>query len=179
MSEALFILALARKVWVSEVNKPILAFSLSQISLIRVCKSSNFSSDLIFLPWVRGSIETEIGAVFEVKYVQADSVFYQLGNLQTFDVSLEKFEYSNELFQTGIPILDAMTTTYSIDAKYDEITLATENGVMLMTESGIVITNDNEDKRLVDKGDTSTFFEDEAAEFIDFSDMNPFSENDF
>ena len=72
-----------------------------------------------------------------------------------------------------------MTTTYSIDAKYDEITLATENGVMLMTESGIVITNDNEDKRLVDKGDTSTFFEDEAAEFIDFSDMNPFSENDF
>tara|TARA_R110001592_G_scaffold291587_3_gene561006 strand:+ start:746 stop:1513 length:768 start_codon:yes stop_codon:yes gene_type:complete len=135
--------------------------------------------DLIFLPWVRGSIETEIGAVFEVKYVQTDSVFYQLGNLQTFDVSLEKFEYSGELFQTGIPVIDAMTTTYSIDAKLDELTLATEAGVMIMTESGIVITNDNEDKRLVDKGDTTTFFQDEAAEFIDFSDINPFSENDF
>ena len=72
-----------------------------------------------------------------------------------------------------------MTTTYSIDAKLDELTLATEAGVMIMTESGIVITNDNEDKRLVDKGDTTTFFQDEAAEFIDFSEINPFSENDF
>ena len=111
--------------------------------------------------------------------MQNDSVFYQLGNLQTFDVSLEKFEYSNERFATGIAIVDAMETTYSIDAKLDELTLVTEAGVELMTEAGILITNDNADKRLVDKGDTSTFFQDEAAEFIDFSDINPFSENDF
>ena len=135
--------------------------------------------DLVFLPWIRGSIENEIGALFEIKYVQNDSVFYQLGNLQTFDVSLEKFEYSNERFATGIAIVDAMETTYSIDAKLDELTLVTEAGVELMTEAGILITNDNADKRLVDKGDTSTFFQDEAAEFIDFSDINPFSENDF
>ena len=38
---------------------------------------------------------------------------------------------------------------------------------------------DQNGKRLVDKADTSTFFQEEAAEFIDFSDMNPFSENDF
>mgnify|MGYP003674540679 FL=1 len=36
--------------------------------------------------------------------------------------------------------------------------------------------NDNYDKRLVDKDDDSTMFEDTADGFIDFSDINPFSE---
>lgn len=135
--------------------------------------------DLIFLPWVRGSIENEIGAVFEIMYVENESVFYQLGNLQTFNLALEKFEYSNERFSTGIALIDDMEKTYSISAKLDELALTLETGVALVTESGIEITNDSADKRLVDKGDTSTMFETEGDSFIDFSEINPFSENDF
>ena len=135
--------------------------------------------DLIFFPWVRGSIENEIGALFEVKYVENESVFYQLGNLQTYDISLEKFEYSNERFSTGIAVIDAIETTLSQDKQLTTLHVTTEAGSTLTTESGEYIFNDSFSKRTTDKADTSDFFEDTADGFIDFSEINPFSENDF
>ena len=135
--------------------------------------------DLIFFPWVRGSIENEIGALFEVKYVENESVFYQLGNLQTYDISLEKFEYSNERFSTGIAVIDAIETTLSQDKQLTTLHVTTEAGSTLTTESGEDIFNDSFSKRTTDKADTSDFFEDTADGFIDFSEINPFSENDF
>ena len=60
-----------------------------------------------------------------------------------------------------------------------ELHVTTEAGAILTTESGEDIFNDSFSKRTIDKGDTSDFFEDTADGFIDFSEINPFSENDF
>ena len=54
--------------------------------------------DLIFFPYDDG--------IFEVKYVQFDQPFFQLGKGYIFELQCEKFEYSGEDFQTGYPRID-------------------------------------------------------------------------
>ena len=54
--------------------------------------------DLIYFPFD--------GGIFEVKYVQFDQPFFQLGKGYIFELQCEKFEYSGEDFQTGIPQID-------------------------------------------------------------------------
>ena len=57
--------------------------------------------DLIFFPYDNG--------IFEVKYVQFDQPFYQLGKGYVFEMQCEKFEYSGENFETGIEQIDTAT----------------------------------------------------------------------
>ena len=54
--------------------------------------------DLIFFPFDDG--------IFEVKYVQFDQPFFQLGKGYIYELQCEKFEYSGEDFKTGIPQID-------------------------------------------------------------------------
>ena len=55
--------------------------------------------DLIYFPFD--------GGIFEVKYVQFDQPFYQLGKGYVYELQCEKFEYSGEDFDTGITAIDA------------------------------------------------------------------------
>ena len=48
------------------------------------------------------------GATFQIMRVEDDMPFYQLGNLPTFRLRCEKFEYSDEDFDTGIEEIDRM-----------------------------------------------------------------------
>ena len=50
--------------------------------------------DLIYLPLT--------GGLFEIKFVEDESVFYQMGELVMFDLKCELFEYSHEELDTGI-----------------------------------------------------------------------------
>ena len=88
-------------------------------------------------------------------------------------------EIYNERFSTGIAVIDAIETTLSQDKQLTTLHVTTEAGSTLTTESGEDIFNDSFSKRTTDKADTSDFFEDTADGFIDFSEINPFSENDF
>lgn len=56
--------------------------------------------DLLFLPMSKG--------LFEVKFVEHENPFYQLGKLYSFQLTCELFQYSEEEFETGIPELDAV-----------------------------------------------------------------------
>ena len=50
------------------------------------------------------------GGTFQIMRVEDDNPFYQLGNLPTFRLRCEKFEYSEEDFDTGIEEIDRMET---------------------------------------------------------------------
>jgi len=50
------------------------------------------------------------GGTFQIMRVEDDQPFYQLGNLPTFRLRCEKFEYSEEDFDTGIEEVDRMET---------------------------------------------------------------------
>lgn len=101
--------------------------------------------DLIFLPMNN--------KFFKVTYVEHESVFYQSGALQVYDVKCELFEYSNERFTTGIA---------AIDDHYEEFD-----------------TSDITDLETLSLGDpiaNNIFYEEESSEFVDFSESDPFSE---
>jgi hypothetical protein len=54
--------------------------------------------DLIYLPLS--------GSLFEVRFVEHESPFYQISNLPTYTLQCELFEYSGETINTGISELD-------------------------------------------------------------------------
>lgn len=51
---------------------------------------------------------------FEISYVENESVFYQLGDLPIYRLTIRNFEYSGESFQTGIDSVDAYQTDYTL-----------------------------------------------------------------
>jgi hypothetical protein len=63
--------------------------------------------DLMFLPLDK--------KVYEIKFVQHQSVFYQLGKLMVWDLETELLEYNGERFNTGIPEIDIIPTFYDMD----------------------------------------------------------------
>ena len=44
--------------------------------------------------------------IFKIMHVEHESIFYQMGDLQVYDLRCELFEYSNERFETGRDNID-------------------------------------------------------------------------
>lgn len=101
--------------------------------------------DLIYLPMNN--------KFFKIMHVEHESVFYQTGALQVYDLKCELFEYSNERFETGIPFIDEF---------YDDI----------KTE-GIETLDGLFEKDPIAK---NSFFEEEKDDVVDFSEIDPFTE---
>ena len=51
---------------------------------------------------------------FEITWVDKEAVFYQLGDLPIYRLTIRNFEYSGEEFNTGIEDIDSYTPTYSL-----------------------------------------------------------------
>ena len=90
---------------------------------------------------------------FKIMHVEHESVFYQTGALQVFDLKTELFEYSNERFDTGIDDIDTFFDEY----KTSDVTSLTT----LKTKDPIAKNID---------------FENEKTDIIDFTEIDPFSE---
>ena len=56
--------------------------------------------DIIYFPLTKG--------FFEIKYVEHENPFYQLGKNYTFKLSVELFQFNEETFATGEPEIDAI-----------------------------------------------------------------------
>ena len=56
--------------------------------------------DLIYLPLTQG--------LFEIKFVEHENPFYQLGKLYTYKLSCELFTYSQEQIDTGVDAVDSL-----------------------------------------------------------------------
>ena len=96
--------------------------------------------DLIFFPLSN--------SLFEIKFVEHENQFYQLGKLYTFKMSCDLYEFSGEDFDTDISAID--TDMALASAVGLELTLADtptlrdfvvgETVSQLVSESGIIIT---------------------------------------
>ena len=64
--------------------------------------------DLIYFPMV--------SKIFEISFVDHDEPFYQIGNLPVYRLSARTFQYSSEDLDTGITEIDAIETSYTLDA---------------------------------------------------------------
>lgn len=112
--------------------------------------------------------------VFQIKFVDQKPVFYQLGALQMYDLKCELFEYSNEIFNTGIQEIDNIELVYS---NSDRIrTLHTEDDNLLTDESGFSIVKENYNLETTDPLSDNEDIQFESDDIIDFSEKDPFSE---
>lgn len=94
--------------------------------------------------------------MYRITYVEHESVFYQSGALQVYDMKCELMEYSGEVFETG---------RYEIDHYFDDINPNT------------AFVSTLEDLANNDPIAQNYEFEKIADDIIDFTEIDPFSEN--
>jgi hypothetical protein len=112
--------------------------------------------------------------LYQIKFVNKKPIFYQMGALQMYDVVCELFEYSNEVFNTGINIID--DTYNALLTTTDPYVLTGENGVYLTDENGYDILGEDYNIGTLDTSSQNDFFEAQGIDFLDFSERDPFSE---
>lgn len=66
--------------------------------------------DLLFFPLTKG--------LFEIKFVQHQNPFYQLGKLYVYKLQVELFQYASEHIDTGYKDIDVFETLKSLDTDY-------------------------------------------------------------
>lgn len=131
-------------------------------------------SDLIYFPLTK--------SYYEIKFVEHEAVFYQLGEIQMYDIRCELFEYSGEEFNTGDGTLDALEADNLMNAL--EFSIQTENGFNLANETDgpLILELYRPDLILQANNDVyetqSTSFGGGAG-IIDFSERDPFSEGGY
>lgn len=129
-----------------------------------------FEGDLIYFPLNK--------KLFEIKFVEHEAVFYQMGNLQTFDMTCELFEFNNEVFNTGVSVIDDLYT-YRMNHNLDEIpdaSAGTEDGDYLVSEEGSIIGFTGDDPDTNDPMAINSDVEWEGRKTINFDEKDPFSE---
>lgn len=99
--------------------------------------------DLIYFPLTEG--------LFEIKFVQHQDPFYQIGKLFVYKLQVELFQYASERMETGIKEIDDFETLKSLDPAI------------------------NEDVDIPESYGDNTKFKQEAESIV-FSEDNPFGE---
>lgn len=102
--------------------------------------------DLLYFPLTKG--------LFEIKYVEHQNPFYQLGRLYVYKLKVELFQYASERIDTDITELNdaALRMTFDIDA------------------------NTVPDEERLRDNDMSDVLESEASSVVNFSESNPFGD---
>lgn len=101
--------------------------------------------DLVYMPMNR--------KFFKVTFVEHESVFYQSGALQVYDLKCELFEYSNEIFETGLELVDSHYAKYRTDN---------------INSIGRLFSKDPIAKNIV--------YEESKNDVVDFGEIDPFTE---
>lgn len=128
--------------------------------------------DLIYFPLV--------DKLFQIQFVEHESVFYQTGRLQTYDLRCELFTYSNERINTGNTAIDIIEDNLTTDIlgfemlNEDGDKLLGEDGGSLMQEYRLEGTQPTANNEYFSSSDPVFG----GSSIIDFSESNPFSEVD-
>lgn len=134
--------------------------------------SRPLEGDLIYFPLT--------GGLFEIKFVEDEVTFYQMGELQMYDLKCELFEYSHEELDTGISAIDTIQDNHS--AIMQNFDLLAENGDTLVFEDGSGMIAEDYRIDTISTTANNEYIQTETTSagslgaFLDFSESNPFSE---
>jgi hypothetical protein len=121
--------------------------------------------DIIYFPLTQSH--------YEIKFVEHEAVFYQLGELQMYDLRCELYEYSGEEFSTGSDLLDAIEDNTKINLL--DYSLLTQDGLLLSNETGGPIIREVFNINTITQANNN-IYQTESSSIIDFSELDPFSE---
>lgn len=153
---------IARRVFSNEVGA-------ADVTVGDTARERPQEGDLIYFPLNK--------KIFEIRFVEHEAIFYQLGSLQVYDLKCELFEYSNEFFKTGIPEVDRLMVNYSLSLDGDGI--FTEDELYITDESGYPLIQERYDINNADPSAQNDDFETVADSIIDFTERDPFSEGTY
>lgn len=119
--------------------------------------------DLIFFPLVN--------KVFEIKYVNFETIFYQTGALQVYDLECEMFEYSNEVFSTPETNINDLLNGFSTDIRDTSLLMEGTDHVLLEDSSQLILESYDVSDAVVVAN--NSVFDSEAEDFVDFSEKSP------
>jgi hypothetical protein len=122
--------------------------------------------DLIYFPLNR--------KLFEIKFVEHEAIFYQMGSLQTFDIQCELFVYNNEKLNTGIKDIDDIEKNYS--TSMSGYGILTESGLFIQDENGFDLVQEKYDINTADPIADNDDLQTESDNILDFTELDPFSE---
>ena len=119
---------------------------------------------------------TMLKKLMVIMSVNSTAVFYQMGELQTWDCTCEVFEYSSERLNTGVEEIDAIGENFSLD----------EEGMGILTNAGKHIVDNDGFSLILGQididGQSDDVFADndeilaEGSSIVDWSSRDPFSE---
>ena len=124
--------------------------------------------DIIYMPLTK--------SFFEIRKVDSQTPFFQAGKLYVFRMNCELFQYSSEVFSTGIPDIDDTFSQFTQDI--DNFELLAEDGSPLLSDSDALTPLIEE--RYVTNNDPGNADNDsftlERNATLDFSERNPFGD---
>jgi len=111
--------------------------------------------------------------VFVITFVEHEPVFYQMGDLQMYDLRCELFEYSNGKLNTGISTIDDLEDEWSINVGINNLANTNANGDIIINET-TGRPDSLSDDYSISENDT---FEADADLILNFDDKNPFTDD--
>ena len=97
--------------------------------------------DLIYFPLTKG--------LFEIKYVEHQAPFYQLGDLYCYELRTELFRYSGEDLDTGVAEIDAIEVEKSFKTSLVIDPTQTNNGIAFTVDEEIAGSVSNATAKVV------------------------------
>jgi hypothetical protein len=144
----------ARSRWEAEVGRS------GNTMLARPCEG-----DIVYLPLTK--------SYFEIKQVIATNPFYQLGKLFVYRLECELFEFSHEVFDTGLEEIDSLSNEISL--AYEDHYIMTETGNYLCAEDGTHIIQEYTDD-MIDPAANNGAFAAQEDDVLVFNENNPFGD---
>jgi hypothetical protein len=122
--------------------------------------------DLLYFPKTR--------SLMEIKFVEFQDPFYQLGKIYVFKLKCELFEYGSERIDTGNTAIDQIEDDNTVDQLLFELVLEDASGNLTLEDGGSLIKEDYAIKPSV-RGDDFKAAE-IASNILDFTESNPFGD---
>jgi len=118
-----------------------------------------------------------LNTMYQIKFVENASIFFQMGDIQSYDLVCDLLEYNNQVFDTGNTTIDTLYTAQTNDA----------SGFFIVTSGNTAIVTSDGDNLVTSEYDPKTFtvyadneqFQIESDLIIDWTDIDPFSEGKF
>jgi hypothetical protein len=126
--------------------------------------------DLIYVPM--------LDRLLVIKYVSKNSVWYQMGAIQMYDLVCETFEYSSERLRTGIDAIDTIEQQRSLDLSIWGF--LTNDGYYITDNDGyeIIQSDFSFEQQATDTFEDNTEFQLEGEVILDWTQIDPFSEGE-
>lgn len=124
--------------------------------------------DLIWIPM--------LGYMYEIAFTENIENFYQLGDVYTYELRCNRFEYSSEKIDTGIDSIDIVEDQYSLSTAFIE-KLLNEDNTLLLLEDETYIVNEGNSLAGAEVASDNELLSSKLREgdVIDFSETNPFA----